>query len=59
MNIQKRPSNNFMMMQNHQDMKSNNKFIKIEKFFKKLPKQINIELQKYRKFYVTNKKKYF
>ena len=46
-----------MMMQNHQDMKSNNKFIKIEKFFKKLPKQINIELRKYRRFHVTNKKK--
>ncbi len=46
-----------MMMQNHQDMKSNNKIIKIEKFFKRLPKQINKELKKYKRFHITSKEK--
>ena len=46
-----------MMMQSHQDMKSNNINLEIKKFFESLPNQINLELKKFKKISVRNKKK--
>ena len=45
------------MMQNHQDMKSNNKHLKLINFFKSLPKQLDKELKKFKNFNVKNKGK--